>query len=64
MNIQKQVRRRLGIGLIVIIASVGNWFRLTGTENIRAIHIVTLLACGMGIGIFLIGLISLFRKTE
>jgi len=64
MNSQKQVRRRLGIGAIVIIASVGNWFRLTGTENIRAIHIVTLIACGMGIGIFLTGFVGLFRKTE
>ncbi len=39
--------------LFVILLTLGNYSRLTGTENIRAIHIITLLTMGMVIGILL-----------
>ena len=48
--------------LFVIILGIGNYFRLTGTENIRAIHIVTLLTIGMALGILLRNIFLHFRR--
>ncbi len=47
--------------LFVIALSLGNYARLTGTEHIRAIHIVTLITLGMGIGILLRNVFTYFR---
>ena len=60
----KKVKRSIAISIIVIAVTLGNYSRLTGTENIRPIHIVTLLTCGMGIGIFLVNFIMLLRKKD
>lgn len=48
--------------IIVIIIAFGNYTRLTGTENIRAIHIVTLITLGMGIGILLQNIFAYFKR--
>jgi hypothetical protein len=52
------------ISLFVVLLTVSTFSRLTGTENIRAIHIATLLVCGMGIGVFMCSTLAYFRKTE
>lgn len=60
----KRLKRNLPISLIVISLSLGNYSRLSGTENIRAIHVVTLLTCGIGIGLFLSSLMMLIRNKK
>jgi glycopeptide antibiotics resistance protein len=56
--------RGMAIAIFVIIISFFNFSRLTGSECIRTIHVVTLLTCGAGIGIFLANLFRLMRKNE
>ncbi|MBS1518345.1 MAG: hypothetical protein JSS91_09695 [Bacteroidetes bacterium] len=50
-------------GFIVVLLIV-NYSRLTGTENIRPIHIVSLIALGMGIGILLKNIVSYFQEKS
>jgi hypothetical protein len=54
--------RAMAISFFVVALSFFNFARLTGTECIRAIHVVTLLVCGMGIGIFLTNLFAILRN--
>ena len=39
-----------------------NFTRLTGSECIRAIHVITLLVCGMAIGVFISNLFGMLRS--
>ncbi len=48
--------------IIVIMLGLVSYSRLQGTENIRAIHIVSLIAIGMGIGLLLGNAGAYFRK--
>ncbi len=48
--------------LFVIILGWVNYSRLTGTEQIRAIHIVTLITIGMGLGVLLRNIFTYFRR--
>jgi hypothetical protein len=50
---QKSPLRGMAIAFFVIAISFWNFSRLTGSECIRTIHIVTLLTAGAGIGVFL-----------
>ncbi len=61
LNTKRKIYLSFVIPVFVILVSLINYSRLTGTENIRAIHVVTLLAMGMGIGILLRNLIAYFR---
>ena len=54
--------RAMVISFFVVTLSFFNFARLTDSECVRAIHIVTLLVCGMGIGIFLTNLFALARN--
>jgi hypothetical protein len=54
--------RAMAISFFVLAISFFNFLRLTGSECIRAIHIVTLLVCGMAIGIFFTNLFSLLKN--
>lgn len=56
--------RGMAISAFVIIISFFNFERLTGSDCIRAIHVVTLLVCGMAIGIFLMNLFRWFRAAK
>lgn len=56
-------KRAILISLFVIALTFWNFSRLTGTECIRAIHVVTLLTCGAAIGVLLTNLFLLFRKN-
>jgi hypothetical protein len=57
----KAPQRGIAISGIAILITAGNYFRLTGTEMIRPIHILTLLTCGAAIGVFIMS-IMLFIK--
>lgn len=60
----KQHLRAMAISFFVIAISFFNFTRLSGSECIRAIHVVTLLVCGMAIGIFLTNLFALLREKR
>lgn len=53
--------RNLGIGLFIAILSFFNYTRVEGCDCIRTIHVVTLLVCGMGLGLILVSLVTLIR---
>jgi glucose uptake protein GlcU len=60
-------RKKFGafiLPLFVITLGITNYTRLTGTENIRAIHIVTLLTIGMAIGVLIRNLLTHFAKEK
>ncbi len=56
--------RGLTIGLFVALMSFGNYTRLTGGDCIRAIHIVTLVVCGMGLGVALLSFLLLIQGKK
>ncbi len=56
--------RGMAISLFVIIISFFNFERLADSDCIRAIHVVTLLVCGMAIGIFLMNLLRLLKAVK
>jgi hypothetical protein len=58
----KTPQRGIAISGIAIPITAGNYFRLTGTEMIRPIHIATLLTCGASIGIFILSIICFFTN--
>jgi hypothetical protein len=54
---QKILKPMLITTLVFAFISIGNILRLKGIEDIKAIYIVSLLTCGIGIGAFVISLI-------
>jgi hypothetical protein len=56
--------RAIEISIFVIIISIFNFQRLTGSQCIRAIHMVTLLVWGMAIGVFLNNLFAWLKKSN
>jgi len=62
MNTKKQHLRGMAISFFVMAISFFNFMRLTGSECIRAIHVVTLLVCGIAIGVFISNLFAILRK--
>lgn len=59
---QKSPQTKMAIALFVIILSIWNFSRLTGSECIRSVHIITLLTAGAGIGVFLTNLFLWLRN--
>lgn len=57
-----QTTRPLILGLAVAALSFWNFSNLTGGDCIRAIHIVSLLVCGAGLGVALTALFSIIRN--
>ena len=62
MNTKKQHLRAMALSFFIIAISVFNFMKLTGSECIRAIHVVTLLVCGIAIGVFISNLFAMLRK--
>ena len=56
--------RPIIISLVIIILSFYNFYREEGSQNIRAVQIVSLLVCGMAIGIFLKRVVEFFRDKK
>jgi len=46
-------RNRLLLPLFVAVLAFGAFLRTSGSENVRAVQIVTLLGCGMCLGVTL-----------
>ena len=65
MELQR-LKRNIAIGVVVFCITLGNYFHLTGTESIRPITIVTLMTCGIAIGVILVnvGFYLKSRKEE
>jgi hypothetical protein len=54
----------MGFALFIAAISFWNFSRLTGCNCIRPIHIITLLTCGAGIGVFLSNLFIWLRSRN
>ncbi len=50
--------------LFFVFISIGNLLRLKGIENVRAIYIVSLLTCGIGIGAFLTSMVIFIKNKK
>ena len=61
---QKLIKPMLIVTLVFTFISIGNITRLKGIEDIKAIQIVSLLTCGIGIGAFLVSLILFIRGKK
>ena len=61
---QKLIKPLLITTLVFAFISIGNIIRLKGIEDIKAIYIVSLLTCGVGIGAFLVSLIVFIRTRK
>ena len=64
MPTKSQLRRRLFASILITALAVGTYSRLTGTENIRMIHVLTLIAIGLGIGVFLANFFAYVRAGK
>ena len=62
MTTKKQHLRAMALSFFIIAISLFNFMKLTGSECIRAIHVVTLLTCGIAIGIFISNLFGILRN--
>ena len=56
--------RAMALSFFVIAISFFNFTNLKGSECIRAIHVVTLLVCGMAIGVFITNLLGLLLNKK
>lgn len=56
--------RAMAISFFVLAISFFNFTQLANSDCIRAIHIVTLLVCGMAIGAFIANLFAFFIKKK
>lgn len=56
--------RSIIISLVIIILSFYNFYRGGGSETIRTVQIVSLLVCGMAIGIFVKSVVEYFRDKK
>lgn len=61
---QRTPQRAMGFALFIAAISFFNFERLTGCDCIRTIHILTLLTCGAGIGVFLSNLFIWLRSRN
>jgi len=62
MRNKNQHLRAMALSFFVLAISYYNFTRLTGSDCIRAIHVVTLLVCGMAIGVFISNLFGMLRS--
>ena len=57
-------QRAMAFAFFIAAISFFNFSRLTGSECIRAVHVITLLTCGAAIGVFLSNLFILLRQKN
>ena len=60
----KQLKRSIFISILVACMSFQQFTRLNGIDNIRPIHIITLLTCGAGIGVFIVNVVLLIKNRK
>jgi hypothetical protein len=61
---RKRHTRAMAIYFFVIVISFFYLEIFSGTDCIRPVHVVTLLVCGMGIGVFLQNLFGFLRNKR
>ncbi|MFL5765569.1 MAG: hypothetical protein ACJ77K_16610 [Bacteroidia bacterium] len=61
---KKSMKGMLVASVVTMSTGFANFSRIEGTDNIRAVAVVTILACGAGMGIFLMTLIMLIKKGK
>lgn len=59
---RRSPKRAVILSLIVIALTIFNFTRIPGSECIRPIHIVTLIALGLALGVLLASTILLIRS--
>jgi len=64
LQMENTNKRKLVLPAFIIFLMTMNYFRLKGSECIRPIHIVTLLALGAAIGVLLVNIISLIKEKK
>lgn len=64
MSTKSQLRRRLFASILITALAIGTYSRLPGTENIRIVHAVTLIAIGLGIGVFLANFFAYIKAEK
>lgn len=64
INSENRYSRGMVISLVVIALSGFNFINIDGHQDVKAILIVTLIVCGVGVGIFLINFIAWIRSRK
>lgn len=57
-------QRAIGFSLFIAALTFYNFTRIQNSEGVRAIHIVSLLVCGVAIGVALTNLFILLREKN
>ena len=57
-------KRAAILSALVIALSIFNFSRIPGGECIRAIHVVTLIAIGLALGVFLTSILLLLKSRN
>ena len=61
---KRSPKRAAILSLIVIFITIFNFTRIPGSECIRAIHVVTLIALGLGLGVLLASVMLLLKGKD
>jgi hypothetical protein len=57
-------KRMLIITAIMMMLTAFSFTRLTGIDTLRPIHVITLLACGMSMGAFIVNLVVVLKNKN
>lgn len=57
-------KRKLFMPALAIFLMTMSYLRLTGSECIRPIHIITLLVLGAAIGVLLVNIVNLIKEKK
>ena len=57
-------KRKLFVPALAIFLMTMSYLRLTGSECIRPIHIITLLVLGAAIGVLLVNIVNLIKEKK
>lgn len=63
-NSENKYVRGMAMSIVIVALAAFNFIRIEGHEDVRTVMIVTLLVCGMGIGILFINLIGWIRSGK
>jgi hypothetical protein len=57
-------RRPMLFTAVMLMLAVGSYFRISGNENIRTIHFLSIFAIGMLSGVLIRELLSILRNSK
>jgi hypothetical protein len=64
MDDQQRLKRRIFFSIILLSLTIGSLSRMPGIEDIKALHVVSLLVIGMLAGVSLMNVIQYFRSKK